>query len=458
MRRRLVITIAGAILAAVAVVGAGTLLLTTVDAQHRDQEELTQRLTDLATVVSEVRAERRVPVAQQLEPTLGADTLDVVLVDPGTPLLTEEDVEELQAGRTVSRRDGNTVIAAAPFRRREGAPPVRALLATDSSETKIGPAGRWFLIVGALTVAVGTLVALRLARRLTGPLVDAEEATQRIARGELGTRVEEPSHAEDELSRLVRSINTMAAALEQARTSEHDFLLSVSHDLRTPLTSIGGWAEALADGNAPDPRMAGATILAEAGRLDRLVRDLLDLARLRAQTFTLTLRPVDLRDVAIGAGEGLRPDLEDAGLALSFDLTPGPVVVQGDADRLAQVAGNLVENAGRHASSRVHLIVTVDGDDAVLAVDDDGPGIPAADRDKVFDRLYSQSPQGSRAYAGTGVGLATVRALAEAMDGTVFATQTPEGGARLVVRLPLGGFQVQQHQQSSQGPRVRSQR
>ena len=446
MRRRLVITIAGAIFAAVAVVGAGTLLLTTVDARHRDEEELTQRLTELATVVSEARAGRRVPVTQRLEPTLGADTLEVVLVDPSTPLLSDEDVAELQAGRTVSRRDGNTVVAAAPFLRREGAPPVRALLATDSSETKVGPAGRWFLVVGALTIGVGTLVALQLARKLTGPLVDAEEATQRIARGELGARVEEPKGPDDELSRLVQSINTMAGALEQARTSEHDFLLSVSHDLRTPLTSIGGWAEALADGNAPDSRAAGATILTEAGRLDRLVRDLLDLARLRAQTFTLTLRPVDLRDVAIGAGEGLRPDLEDAGLQLSFDLTPGPVVVHGDADRLAQIAGNLVENAGRHASGHVQVTVTVDGEDAVLAVDDDGPGIAAADQDKIFDRLYSQRPPRSGAYTGTGVGLATVRALAEAMDGTVFATQNGAGGARLVVRLPLGGLQVQQHQ------------
>ena len=442
MRRRLVFTIAAAIAAAVAVVGVGTLILTTVDSRHRDQEELTSQLTELAGVVAELRPARAQPVAERLEPTLSVDSLQVVVLVQGSALLSDADVASLKAGTAVSRRDGGTTIAAAPIVRPvqpEG--PVRALLATDATETSVGPAGRWFVVAGVGTMAVGALVALQLARSLTGPLAAAEAATQRIARGELTARVDDPGSADDELARLARSINTMAAALEQARSSEQDFLLSVSHDLRTPLTSISGWAEALVDTTAPDPRMAGATILAEAGRLDRLVRDLLDLARLRAQTFTLQLRPVDLRDVAIGAGEGLRPDLEDAGLHLSFDLTPGPVVVHGDADRLAQIAGNLVENAGRHATSQVRVLVAVDGPDAVLAVDDDGPGIAPADRDKVFDRLYSQTAPGSRAGTGTGVGLATVRALTEAMDGTVFATQTDQGGARLVVRLPLRPFE-----------------
>jgi len=444
VRRRLVFTIAAAIAAAVAVVGVGTLVLTTVDSRHRDEEELTSQLTALAAVVAELRPARAQPVTERLEPTLSVDSLGLVVLDQGSALLSEADIASLREGTPVSRRDGGTTIAAAPIvRAQQPDGPARALLATDSTGASVGPAGRWFVVAGAGTIAVGVLVALQLARTLTGPLAAAEAATQRIARGELAARVDEPRPGDDdELARLARSINTMAAALEQARNSEQEFLLSVSHDLRTPLTSISGWAEALVDETAPDPRTAGATILAEAGRLDRLVRDLLDLARLRAQTFTLQLRPVDLRDVAIGAGEGLRPDLEDAGLVLSFDLTPGPVVVHGDADRLAQIAGNLVENAGRHATSHVRVLVTVDGADAVLAVDDDGPGIAPADRDKVFDRLYSQTAPGSRAGTGTGVGLATVRALAEAMDGSVFATQNEAGGARLVVRLPLRSGRV----------------
>jgi signal transduction histidine kinase len=142
--------------------------------------------------------------------------------------------------------------------------------------------------------------------------------------------------------------------------------------------------------------------------------------------------------VALGVAEGLRPDIEDAGLALSVDVASGPVVVDGDADRLAQVAGNLVENAARHASRAVVVAVSPspDGRDAVLVVDDDGPGIPLAERERVFEPLYTRRAAG-HADTGTGLGLATVRALTEAMHGTVTASSSPTGGARLTVRLPI---------------------
>ena len=232
---------------------------------------------------------------------------------------------------------------------------MRALLAVDTPATGVGAAGRWFVVAGAATVLVGALVAVRLSRSLAGPLAAAEAATRRISGGDLAARVPEPARGDDELGRLIRSVNEMAASLERARRTERDFLLSVSHDLRTPLTSIGGWAEALTDGTAPDPAAAGRTILAEAGRLDRLVHDLLDLARLRARAFTLDRRPVDLRDVAAGTAEALRPDLADAGVAVAVDLPAEPVTVDGDPDRLAQIAANLVENAGRHAGALVRV-------------------------------------------------------------------------------------------------------
>lgn len=439
MRRRLVIAIAGAVAAAVAVVGVGTLLLTALDVRRDDEMELRSQVTELAAVLEELRPVRSAPVAQRLEPTLDVDTLRVLPLDPVPIPLDEADVDALRAGRSISHRDGNTAVAAAPLAAR-GLFPERALIATDSSDSATNPALRWFLIAGGVTIVLGALVAVRIARSLTGPLVEAEIATQMIARGEPATRVPELAVNDDELGRLLHSINTMAAALDQARRAEQDFLLSVSHDLRTPLTSISGWAEALADGAARDTAAAGRTIMADAGRLDRLVRDLLDLARLRAQTFTLALRPVDLRDVALGAGEGLRPDLEDAGLRLRVDVPAAPVVVDGDADRLAQIAGNLVENAGRHAATTVRLAVVQEGAQALLTVEDDGPGIEPADRERVFEPLYSlrpASPRGSRAETGTGLGLATVLALTKAMDGSVRITEAELGGARLEVRLPV---------------------
>jgi signal transduction histidine kinase len=257
----------------------------------------------------------------------------------------------------------------------------------------------------------------------------------------------------------------MAAALERARQRERQFLLSVSHDLRTPLTAIAGWGEALADGTAPDPAAAGRIVTTEAGRLDRLVGDLLDLARLRARAFPLAVEPVDLVDVVAGTVEGLRPDLEDAGLAVTLDVPAGPVVVTGDGDRLAQVVANLVGNAGRHAVVTVGVTVAVEpsppgpgadpapvaaspgaarapspsvtGPSAVVTVDDDGPGIPPGERSAVFERLHTAARPAARPWQGTGLGLAIVREIVVASGGTVAATDGPSGGARLVVRLPL---------------------
>jgi two-component system, OmpR family, sensor kinase len=432
MRRRLVLTIAGAVAAAVAVVGLGTLALTRIDARLRNEQDLGRRLNELAQVVGDfpVRADR---VTQRLEGTLDVDRVVLVQLDDPPDILEPADVERLRAGETVTRRDRDTAYAAAPLPRSAGRIPVRALLASDSIDPDVGAAGRWFVVVGAATVVLGGLVAVRMARSLAGPLGAAEQATRRIADGDLSARVPEPPSDGDELGRLVRSINTMAASLERSQRTEREFLLSISHDLRTPLTSISGWAEALADEAAPDPAAAGTTILSEAHRLDRLVRDLLDLARLRARAFTLDLRPVDLRDVAVGAAEGLRPELDDAGVALALDLPDEPVLVNGDPDRLAQIAGNLVENAGRHADGHVRISVGVggvDGADALLAVDDDGPGIPPGERGRIFDRLYSTARPAARPGTGTGLGLAIVRELAQAMGGTATATvPRPPGSA-----------------------------
>jgi two-component system, OmpR family, sensor kinase len=445
MRRRLVLTIAGAMTAAVIVVGVGTLVLTSIDARREHQRELERRVVELADVVDEVGPGRAERVTRRLQPALDVDTLGVIRLDLSNPLLSDDDMARLRAGETVAGRQGEVAHAAAPLAPRpgaaaRGAAPTRALLATDDVGLGVGPPARWFVLASAVTVLLGTLVAVRLARKLTGPLADAEATAHRIARGDLSARIDGPrdaDDADDEVGRLIGSINTMAASLESAQGLERDFLLSVSHDLRTPLTSISGWGEALADGTAPDPARAGATILSEAGRLDRLVRDLLDLARLRARSFELATGPVDLRDVAAGAAEGLRPDLEDADLLVRVDVPAGPVVVDGDPDRLAQIAANLIENAGRHAARRVRVAVEVDRRTAVLAVEDDGQGIPAAEQGRIFEWMYSGARPAARVGGGTGLGLAIVRELAHAMHGEAAVGDAGEGGARFELRLPL---------------------
>ena len=229
----------------------------------------------------------------------------------------------------------------------------------------------------------------------------------------------------------------MAEVLERSKGVERQFLLSVSHDLRTPLTSIRGYAEAIADGALPDPAEGGHIILSEARRLERLVGDLLDLAKLESRSFALTLGPVDLVDVAAGTVDGFRPETGEAGVTMELVTGDEPTVVNGDADRLAQIAANLLQNALKFARSEIRVSVESADGWARLAVSDDGPGIAPEDLPHVFERLYVSRHQPQRKEVGSGLGLAIVRELVTAMGGTVQASAAETGGACLSVLLPL---------------------
>jgi two-component system, OmpR family, sensor kinase len=310
---------------------------------------------------------------------------------------------------------------------------------TRRAGTGLGGALRWFLLAAMGTIALGAVVAVTLSRRLTRPVKEADAAARRIAAGELSARVPQPpGHETDELADLARSINAMADNLERSQGLEQQFLLSVSHDLRTPLTSIRGYAEAITDGATKDPAWAASVILSESRRLERLVRDLLDLAKLQSRGFSMQLRLVDLAGAVATAVDGFQPDAEAAGISVSWQAAaPGPVPVHADGDRLAQVLANLIENAMKYARSAVRAGVASAAGTAIAWVDDDGPGIAAADLPHVFERLYVARHEPARKESGSGLGLAIVSELVAAMGGTVAAEAAPGGGARFVVRLPL---------------------
>jgi len=312
------------------------------------------------------------------------------------------------------------------------------IVVTRRSGNGLAGATRWFLLSAAGTIGLGAVVASRLSRRLTQPVKEADEAARRIAAGELSARVAEPPSAQDdELADLARSINAMAARLERSQGLEQSFLMSVSHDLRTPLTSIRGYAEAITDGATKDPAWAAGVILSESKRLERLVRDLLDLSKLQSHSFSLQPRPLDLTAAAATAIDGFQPDAEAAGITVGWQAPPMPVPVVADPDRLAQVLANLIENASKFARLSVKVGVGAAADVAMVWIDDDGPGIASADLPHVFERLYVSRHEPVRKESGSGLGLAIVHELVLAMNGTVTAEAAPTGGARFVVRLPL---------------------
>lgn len=445
MRRRLTLAIVGTVVVTLVLVGLGTLVLARIDARDRTAEELEDRARAVAAAVADLPQGRAGGILGRLRRSLELDGIVVARVGPGGSVLDplprgiaplELDTASLAAGSTVSGVDRGVAFAAAPVPELANERFLPIVVVTRGVAAEVGSAGRWFVLAGALTVGIGVAVAWWLARRLAGPVQEVESVARGIAAGNLSARVPEPVGGDDELARLVRSINLMAAELERSRELEQQFLLSVSHDLRTPLTSIRGWAEAIADGAAVDAAAAGGIVVAEARRLERLVRDLLDLARLQARTFSLDVHQVDLSDVAAGTVEGLRPELEDAGIAIVVDA-PAPVAVHGDPDRLAQVCANLVENAGRYARTSVRVsTASLDGV-AVLAVEDDGPGIAPEDLPHVFERLYVARHRPAREESGSGLGLAIVRELVHAMGGSASAGTAPGGGARLEVHLPV---------------------
>jgi signal transduction histidine kinase len=310
---------------------------------------------------------------------------------------------------------------------------------TQPRERIFGPTLRWFLVSAAVSLVLGTVVAVALGRRLGRPLYEVVATTEHLARGDLTARLPQPPAGDDdELAVLTRSVNAMADGLQRAKDQERHFLMSVSHDLRTPLTSIRGYAEAIADGATDDPARSAEIIVGESRRLERLVGDLLDLARIDADRFDLTLAPGNVVDIVAGTVEGFGHELRDAGLQLHHDLDrTSPVVAVVDVDRLAQVVANLTTNAIAFARTGVWASVRVVGDEAWIQIGDDGPGIPPAALGRVFERLYQADNQPARRGRGSGLGLAIVAELSSRMGGRCDVTSEEGRGTTFTVRLPL---------------------
>jgi signal transduction histidine kinase len=374
---------------------------------------------------------------------------DGVIAPATPPGLTAGELspQRLLDGETVSGQDGALSFAAAPVtltprervKLRLGGQYV-VVLTRDVGN--VGPGWGYFFASGAVALLIAGLVAWQLSRRMSRPLVEAMEATARIAAGDLDGRVPLRAHDYPESSFLARSINEMAQSLEDGRARERQLLLSVSHDLRTPLTSIRGFAEAIIDGAIEDTAKAAEVIIAESRRLERLVGDLLELTKLEANQMSISSRPTAVAEVVRTTAEGFGPLAARSGRELTVRVpADAPPMVFIDPDRLAQILANLIENALTY--SRTTVVVALSAPASltglgrqVISVQDDGPGIAEGDLTKVFDRFY-QADHGPSRQFGSGIGLAIVAELAAALGATVraFSPVNPEGGARFEVTV-----------------------
>jgi two-component system OmpR family sensor kinase len=290
----------------------------------------------------------------------------------------------------------------------------------------------WSLVIAGLGGALlAAVLSFLLARRLTRPIGELAAATGRLAGGETGVQV--PVRGEDELAGLGQAFNEMSLELGSAREAQRTFLESVSHELKTPLTSIRGYAEAVDEG-AVAPGDGARVIAAEADRLERLVRDLLDLARVGRADFSVAREPVELGAVAELAVERHQPSARELQVKLRHDGASGDGTwALGDEQRLLQVTSNLIENALRLTPAGGEVVVSER--DSTIAVRDTGPGLEPADLPHAFERFYLHDRYRSERSVGSGLGLAIVSELVAAMGGSVQASDAPEGGAVFSVRL-----------------------
>ncbi len=304
--------------------------------------------------------------------------------------------------------------------------PLATLAPTQSFwAERLAPA---FMIAGAAAL----LLALFLGGRITAPLRRLAAATAAIASGNYDVRLDR--RRRDEIGALNRSFDDMATQLQEAREHERLFLMHVSHELRTPLTAIRGHVAALADGIVEGPAEQGAAfdvIAAEASRLERLIGDLLDLAKLEADRFTFRREEVDVADLLARCEATHRETARSRNVDL--DLRQADVgAVAGDGDRILQIVSNLVENAVRWtpAGGIVRLSAAGVSGGVRIEVADSGPGVPLASRADVFSPFFSEGG------GGTGLGLAIASELALAMGGSLSVDDAPEGGALFICVLP----------------------
>ena len=296
------------------------------------------------------------------------------------------------------------------------------------------PLGRLFAVAAtgaAIVIVLGILGAMLLSRGVVRPVRRVAEASQRLAAGDTGEPVR-PSGPR-ELRELAESFNDMSAQLTKAQEAEQSFLLSVSHELKTPLTSIRGYAEGLDDGALP-AKEAARVIGGESARLERLVGDLLDSARMRKRAFSVRREIVDLSESAKEAVNRYESTARDAGLALNLKTEPGTAVV-ADQDRVLQVVSNLVENAIR--CTPPPGTVTVSAGPGAVSVADTGPGLTPEDTGRAFERFYLYDRYGKDRPVGTGLGLAIVKELTEAMGGSVTISSAVGVGSAFIVSLPM---------------------
>jgi signal transduction histidine kinase len=294
------------------------------------------------------------------------------------------------------------------------------------------------LLLAAITAgAVGLAIALLLSQSLTSPLRQLTGAVQRFARGERNMQL--PTASGDEVGDLTRSFRGMMTEIGRQEELRKEMTADIAHELRTPLSVIQANLDALADGVYPLTRENLAPIRESAELLDRLVEDLRTLELADAGQLKLEKSEVDVPRLLRRVAGQFSPRAESQSQKIEWTPEQNLSLLRADSQRLEQILGNLVDNALRHTpdGGTIRLSAKSESGNILITVEDSGPGIPADQADRIFERFYRLDSSRARSEGGTGLGLAIARKLAEAHGGSLRAENRSEGGARFILSLPL---------------------
>lgn len=316
----------------------------------------------------------------------------------------------------------------------DGPPPAVGLVQRNLTNSLI--------VVGVIAGLGGIVLMSLLANRMLRPLSRLHQAAGHFGRGELDTRV--PVGGPSELRGLAVAFNTMAADLERSAADRRNMTADVAHELRTPLSNIQGYLEAIRDGVLPADDATIAVLHQQSTHLSQLVDDLALLARAEAGALTLDLQNIPLTPILREAAAAFQPRAAATGVNLTLEIAPELGNALADATRLSQILANLIDNAITHTPANGTITITgqpspagLPAQDAIaIAVADTGAGMAADELDRVFDRFYRTDPSRARATGGSGLGLTIARQLAVAQGGALTAASEPGMGSTFTCLIP----------------------
>lgn len=439
-------TITAVVVVAIALAGGGIalVLVLKVSLTSSVQQSVVQRVKDAAAQVGADDIEAVTPI---LNASPGDATVIQIIDSAGTVVLSSPSIEGEPAIVTGAVPAGEPSTQELPLAFVDNAPYLVAAVAAKSSQGEVTVVAAqslaqvqkvyglvaWLLLVGSpfLLAAVGAVTWLAVGRSLTS--VDRiRSRVDTIGAADLDERVPVPA-AQDEIARLAVTMNHMLDRLESSATTQRQFVADASHELKSPLASMRASLDVAKSIGGGDALVEAEPVLSdEVDRMTRLVADLLLLAKADEGEVQLHRVHVDLDELVAGEARRLR---SQTSLTVTTDVEP--VQVTADSDRLAQAVRNLVDNASRFAIHDVRLGVHVVDGDAVITIDDDGPGIPSGARDSVMRRFVRLDEHRARQHGGSGLGLAITGEIARLHGGRIAIGDSSLGGAQVSLMLPI---------------------